>query len=92
MQDQNRNRTSLLILLSGGPAGLIALLMPVIAGLLWDRRRVFADNAKKDQKLDVMIENHYKSSISVGDALSSVNIVLAGTSAKPTKVAGRARN
>ena len=70
------------ILLSGGPAGVIALLMLVIAGLLWDRRRVFADNAKMDKKLDVMIENYYKSSISVGDALSSVKIVLAEISAK----------
>jgi hypothetical protein len=69
-------------LLTGGPAGVIALLMLVIAGLLWDRRRVFTDNAKKDQKLDVMIENYYKSSISVGDALSSIRIVLAEISAK----------
>ena len=69
-------------LLAGGPAGVIALLMLVIAGLLWDRRRVFTDNAKKDQKLDVMIENYYKSSISVGDALSSIKIVLAEISAK----------
>jgi hypothetical protein len=69
-------------LLAGGPAGVIALLMLVIAGLLWDRRRVFIDNAKKDQKLDVMIENYYKSSISVGDALSSIKIVLAEISAK----------
>jgi hypothetical protein len=69
-------------LLSGGPAGVIALLMLVIAGLLWDRRRVFTDNAKKDQKLDVMIENYHKSSISVGDALSSIKIVLAEISVK----------
>jgi hypothetical protein len=69
-------------LLSGGPAGVIALLMLVIAGLLWDRRRVFTDIAKKDQKLDVMIENYYKSSISVGDALSSIKIVLAEISVK----------
>jgi hypothetical protein len=69
-------------LLSGGPAGVIALLMLVIAGLLWDRRRVFTDNAKKDQKLDVMIENYYKSSVAVGDALSSIKIVLAEISVK----------
>jgi hypothetical protein len=49
---------------------------------LSDRRRVFTDNARKDQKLDVMIENYYKSSISVGDALSSIKIVLAEISAK----------
>jgi hypothetical protein len=69
-------------LLSGGPAGVIALLMLVIAGLLWDRRRVFSDSAKKDQKIDVMIENYYKSSVSVGDALSSIKIVLAEISVK----------
>ena len=69
-------------LLTGGPAGVIALLMLVVAGLLWDRRRVFSDNAKKDQKIDVLIENYYKSSISVGEAIGSIKIVLAEISAK----------
>jgi hypothetical protein len=69
-------------LLTGGPAGVIALLMLVVAGLLWDRRRVFGDNAKKDQKIDVLIENYYKSSIAVGEAIGSIKIVLAEISVK----------
>ena len=69
-------------LLTGCPAGVIALLMLVVAGLLWDRRRVFSDNAKKDQKIDVLIENYYKSSIAVGEAIGSIKIVLAEISAK----------
>jgi hypothetical protein len=69
-------------LLAGGPPGVMALLMLVVAGLLWDRRRVFSDNEKKDQKLDVMIENYHKNSISVGEALNSIKIVLAEISTK----------
>jgi len=69
-------------LLAGGPPGIIALLMLVVAGLLWDRRRIFTDNARKDQKIDMLIENYYKSSMAVGEALSSIKIVLAEISAK----------
>jgi hypothetical protein len=70
------------MLLSGGATGVIALLILVITGLLWDRRRVFSDNAKKDQKLDIIMENYYKSNAAVTDALSSIKIVLAEISVK----------
>ena len=69
-------------LLAGGPPGIIALLMLVIAGLLWDRRRTFGDNAKKDAKADIAIENYYKSNLAVSEALGSIRIVLAEISAK----------
>ena len=69
-------------LLTGGPPGIIALLMLVIAGLLWDRRRIFSDDARKDQKLDAMMENYHKSSVSVGEALSSIKMVLMEISTK----------
>jgi hypothetical protein len=70
------------ILISGGASGVIALLILVVAGLLWDRRRVFMDNAKKDMKLDTLMENHYKSSLAVSDALNSIKIILAEISVK----------
>jgi len=69
-------------LVAGGTSGVIALLLLIITGLLWDRRRVFADNAKKDAKLDAMIDNYYKSNLAVGDALNSIKVVLAEISAK----------
>jgi hypothetical protein len=72
-------------LLNGGPAGVIALLMLVVAGLLWDRKRVFSDSAKKDQKIDVMIENYYKSSMAIGEAIGSIKVVLAEISVKLIK-------
>jgi hypothetical protein len=75
-------QTLITTLLTGGPSGVIALLMLVIAGLLWDRRRIFSDESRKEQKLDVMFENYYKSSMSVSDALGSIKIVLAEISAK----------
>jgi hypothetical protein len=81
MQDQTV-QSLIATLLTGGPPGIIALLMLVIAGLLWDRRRVFSDNAKKDQKLDIMIDNYHKSSIAVGEALGGIKVVLAEISAK----------
>jgi hypothetical protein len=43
---------------------------------------VFSDNAKKDQKLDIMIDNYHKSSIAVGEALGGIKVVLAEISAK----------
>jgi hypothetical protein len=70
------------ILISGGASGVIALLILVVAGLLWDRRRVFMDNAKKDMKLDNLMENHYKSNLAVSEALNSIKIVLAEISVK----------
>jgi hypothetical protein len=69
-------------LVTGGTSGVIALLLLIITGLLWDRRRVFADNAKKDAKLDAMIDNYYKSNMAVGEALNSIKIVLAEISVK----------
>jgi hypothetical protein len=70
------------VLMSGGASGVIALLVLVITGLLWDRRRVFMDNAKKDLKLDTLMESHYKSNAAVNDALNSIRIVLAEISVK----------
>jgi len=69
-------------LIAGGTSGVIALLLLIITGLLWDRRRVFSDNAKKDAKLDAMIDNYYKSNLAVGDALNSIKVVLAEISVK----------
>jgi len=69
-------------LVAGGTSGVIALLLLIITGLLGDRRRVFADNAKKDAKLDAMIDNYYKSNMAVGEALNSIKIVLAEISVK----------
>lgn len=69
-------------LVAGGTSGVISLLLLIITGLLWDRRRIFSDNAKKDAKLDAMIDNYYKSNMAVGEALNSIKIVLAEISAK----------
>ena len=69
-------------LVAGGTSGVISLLLLIITGLLWDRRRVFSDNAKKDAKLDAMIDNYYKSNMAVGEALNSIKIVLAEISVK----------
>lgn len=69
-------------LVAGGTSGVISLLLLIITGLLWDRRRVFSDNAKKDAKLDAMIDNYYKSNMAVGEALNSIKIVLAEISAR----------
>ncbi len=70
------------VLMSGGTSGVIALLILVITGLLWDRRRIFQDNAKKDMKLDALMESHYKSNVAVNDALNSIKIILAEISVK----------
>jgi hypothetical protein len=73
------------LLLSGGATGVVALLILVITGLLWDRRRVFMDNEKKDKKLDLIMEHYYSSNAGVTDALSSIKIVLAEISVKLIK-------
>jgi hypothetical protein len=77
------NVTTLLgLITSGGASGVIALLILVIFGLLWDRRRVFSEYAKKEEKLDALMESHYKSNMAVGEALNSIKIVLAEISVK----------
>ena len=73
------------LITSGGASGVIALLILVITGLLWDRRRVFMDNAKKEEKLNNLMESHYKSNLASSEALNGIKIVLAEISVKLTR-------
>jgi hypothetical protein len=64
-------------LLSGGQQGLLALLVAVVTGLLWDRHRLLKDVQNRTDKLDTIIDNYYKANLMVTEALNGLKIVLA---------------
>ena len=63
-------------LISGGPHGIIAILVLIIVGLLADRRRLVHENAKKEEKIDKIIDEYYQGNITLAEALNSLKTVL----------------
>jgi hypothetical protein len=64
------------MLLSGGPHAISAVLLLCMIGLLIDRRRLIADLAKKEDKLDKIIEDYYRGNMTLADAMNSLKNVL----------------
>lgn len=61
--------------LGGGPE-TIALLILFIIVLLLERRSLKAELAKKEEKLDKIIDEYYRGNITLSEALNSLKSVL----------------
>ena len=61
---------------SGGPQAIIAILALIIVALLHDRHNLTEDIKAKDAKLDKIIDDYFKGSITLAEALNSLKVVL----------------
>jgi hypothetical protein len=64
------------LVLSGGPHAISATLLLFIILLLFDRRRLLADLAKKDDKIDKIIDDYYTGNVTLAEAMNSLKNVL----------------
>lgn len=62
--------------LAGGPTAVIAILLGVVAFLLWDRKRLVASLEKKDAKIEQIITDYHKGNITLVEALNSLKMVM----------------
>ena len=62
-------------IIHGGPQ-MISLLALIVGLLLFDRRRLTNEMAKKDDRLNKIVDEYYKGNISLAEALNSVKLVL----------------
>ena len=62
-------------IIHGGPQ-MIALLSLIVGLLLLDRKRLTNEMAKKDDRLNKIVDEYYKGNISLAEALNSVKLVL----------------
>lgn len=69
-------------IVSGGFKGIIALLVCFIALLIWDRKHLQENLEKKEEKIEEILDNYYRSNITLGDALNGLKILLAEIKAK----------
>jgi hypothetical protein len=70
---------SILNLLTSGKQGVEVL--PVIMGLIiWhlleERKKLIADNRKKDDRIDKIIDDYHKGNLTLTEALNSLKLVL----------------
>jgi hypothetical protein len=72
----------LTVLLSGGPQAIISILLGIIVLLLLERRRLVAELAKKDEKIDKIVEDYNKGNMTISQALSALREVLIEIKAK----------
>ena len=70
---------SILNLLTNGKQGVEVL--PVIMGLIiWhlldERKKLIAENQKKDERIDKIIDDYHKGNLTLTEALNSLKLVL----------------
>lgn len=63
------------VLLQGGPE-VVAILLLFIFALLIDRKRLISAATKRDTRLDTIIDDYHKSSITLSEAMNSMRLVL----------------
>jgi hypothetical protein len=66
----------LTVLLSGGPQAIISILLGIIVLLLLDRRRLTAEVARKDEKIEKIVEDYNKGNMTISQALAALREVL----------------
>lgn len=64
------------IIASGGAEALIPLLLLIIAFLIYERTRLVKKIDEQERRTDRVIEDYYRSNISLTEALTSLRIVL----------------
>jgi hypothetical protein len=62
-------------ILHGGPQ-IIALLILIIGLFLYDRRRLTKEIAKKDERLNKIVDEYYKGNITLSESLNAIRLVL----------------
>lgn len=60
----------------GGAGGVIGVMMVFIAFLIVDRNRIINDSSEKDDKIEAIIEEYYKGTITISEAFNSLKLVL----------------
>jgi hypothetical protein len=60
------------ITVGGGSQAITALMFFIIVGVCLDRRRLIAENKAKSERIDKIIDDYYKASLHVSEALASI--------------------
>lgn len=68
--------------LGGGPTAIIALLLALLGGLIWDRKRLTTALDKKDKKIEQIVDDYHKGNITLVEALNSLKMVMVEIKAK----------
>lgn len=63
-------------LLAGGPGAIIAILVGIIAFLLWDRKKLVETIDKKEEKIEKIIDDYYQGNLTLTEALNGLKMVL----------------
>jgi hypothetical protein len=60
------------VAVGGGAQAVTALLFMVIVAVCLDRKRLIAENKAKTDRIDKIIDDYYKASLQVSEALVSI--------------------
>lgn len=63
-------------IINGGPHAIMIILLLVIVGLIWDRKRLIDDVKKKDDKVEKIVNDYYEGNLTLAGALDSLKSVL----------------
>lgn len=64
------------IMMGGGPNAIIAILVMIIALLLWERKRLIASIDNKDAKIERIIDDYYRGNLTLAETLTSLREAL----------------
>ena len=60
------------VIIGGGAQAVTALMFVVIIAVCLDRKRLIAENKAKSDRIDKIIDDYYKASLHVSEALASI--------------------
>lgn len=64
-------------IVTGGTGGVIAIFIGIIGLLIWDRKKLLESIDKKDERIEKILDDYHKGTITTVEAINSLNIVLA---------------
>lgn len=62
--------------LAGGPPAVIAILVLVIIGLCWDRKRLTDTIKYREEKFDKILQDYHNGQITITEAITSLRLIL----------------
>lgn len=80
--DEKFIETLITAITSGGPQAVISLLVLVVGGLLYDRRRLTQQLAKQDEKIVGIVKRYCEDGMTLTGALNGLKAVLDEIKAK----------